>query len=63
MPQFDAGTVVTVGRQYADCIVTEYGIARLMGKSFRERANELISVAHPNFREELRKEALKLFWP
>jgi len=63
VPQFEPGTVVTVGRQYADYIVTEHGIAKLMNKSFRERANELISVAHPDFRAELRKEAQRLFWP
>ena len=63
VPQFEPGTVVTVGRQYADYIITEYGIAKLMGKNFRERANELISVAHPDFRAELRKEAQRLFWP
>ncbi|MBE9501597.1 MAG: hypothetical protein IMY87_04125 [Chloroflexi bacterium] len=63
VPQFEPGTVVTVGRQYADYIVTEYGIAKLMNKNLRERANELISVAHPNFRAELRKEAQRLFWP
>lgn len=61
--QFEPGTVVTVGRQYADYIVTEYGIAKLMNKNFRERANELISVAHPDFRAELKKEAQRLFWP
>ena len=60
---FEPGTVVTVGRQYADYIVTEYGIARLMNKNLRERTNELISVAHPDFRAELRKEAQRLFWP
>ena len=38
-------------------VVTEYGIARLKGKSIRERANELIAVAHPDFRNELRAEA------
>jgi 4-hydroxybutyrate CoA-transferase len=61
--QFEPGTVATVGRHYADYIVTEYGIAKLMNKNFRERANELIAIAHPDFREELRKEAQKLFWP
>jgi len=61
--QFEPGTVVTVGRQYADYVVTEYGIARLMNKNFRERARELISVAHPDFRAELKKEAERLFWP
>jgi 4-hydroxybutyrate CoA-transferase len=34
-----------------------------MGKSMRRRAEELISIAHPDFRAELRKEAQKLFWP
>ena len=63
VPQFEPGTVVTVGRQYADYIVTEHGIARLMNKNVRERANELISVAHPDFRAELKKEAQRLFWP
>jgi len=63
VPQFEPGTVATVPRQYADYIVTEFGIAKLMGKSLRERAEELISIAHPDFREELRKEAQKLFWP
>lgn len=59
----DEGTAVTVPRNFADYVVTEYGIARLMGKSLRERAGELIAIAHPDFRAELRKEAQKLFWP
>ena len=63
VPQFEPGTVATVPREYADYIVTEFGIAKLMGKSLRERANELISIAHPDFRAELRKEAQRLFWP
>ncbi|MDY6907848.1 MAG: acetyl-CoA hydrolase/transferase C-terminal domain-containing protein [Chloroflexota bacterium] len=63
VPQMEPGTVVTVPREYADYIVTEFGVAKLMGKSLRERANELISVAHPDFRAELKKEAERLFWP
>ena len=63
VPQFEEGTVVSVPRSHADYIVTEYGVAKLIGKSFRERAEELISIAHPDFRAELRKEAKKLFWP
>lgn len=61
--QFEPGTVVTVGRHYADYIVTEFGIAKLMNKNFRERAEELIAIAHPDFRAELKKEATRLFWP
>jgi 4-hydroxybutyrate CoA-transferase len=57
MPVLPAGTVVTVPRQYADIFVTEYGIARLRDRTLRERVNEMIGIAHPDFREELRREA------
>ena len=63
VPRLPEGTVVTVPRTLTDIVVTEYGIARLRGKSQRERALELINVAHPDFRTELRKEAEELFWP
>ena len=36
-----------------DCVATEYGVVRLMGKSLRERAEAMASIAHPDFREEL----------
>ncbi len=50
-----AGVVTTRGDvQY---VVTEYGIAYLHGKNIRERAMELINIAHPKFREQLLKEA------
>jgi 4-hydroxybutyrate CoA-transferase len=51
------GAVVTTSRNDVDTIVTEYGIARMRGKTYAERARELISIAHPKFREELEKEA------
>jgi len=60
MPAFEPGTVVTVPRMFADIVVTEHGIARLFGKTDRERAEELISVAHPDHRADLRKQAKKL---
>jgi 4-hydroxybutyrate CoA-transferase len=63
VPQFEPGQVVSVPREIADTVVTEYGIARLLGKSVRQRADELISVAHPDFRAELRKAANHLFYP
>jgi 4-hydroxybutyrate CoA-transferase len=62
-PVLEPGTAVTIPRNCAQYVVTEYGIANLWGKSVRERAEELISIAHPDFRAELRKEAQKLFWP
>jgi 4-hydroxybutyrate CoA-transferase len=63
VPQLEKGTIVTIPRTLADYVVTEYGIAHLFGKTHRERALALIDIAHPNFREELHKEAQKLFWP
>jgi len=56
----EAGSLVTVPRFFADTIITEYGIARLWGKNHRQRAQELIAVAHPNFRAELRGAAERL---
>ena len=53
------GAVCTTSKNDVDCIVTEYGIARLRGKSLGERARQLIAIAHPDFRDELRFEAKK----
>ncbi len=53
--ELDGGTTATVGRADIDFVVTEYGVARLQGKTLAERAGELIAIAHPNFREELRR--------
>ena len=59
--QFEAGTVVSVGRAHAGYVITEYGIANLFGKTLRERAGEMIAIAHPDFRAELKREAQRLF--
>ncbi len=58
--QLDPGSVVTLSRNEADYVVTEYGIAPLRGRSVRQRVENLISVAHPDFRSELRAQAKKL---
>jgi len=63
VPHLDEGAVVTIPRYFADYVVTEYGIASLMGKDCRQRAEELIAVAHPDFRAELKQAANKLFYP
>ena len=55
------GTPITTLRNCADYVVTEYGVARLRGKSLRQRREELIAITHPNFRVELQKEAERLF--
>jgi acyl-CoA hydrolase len=57
------GTIVTVPRTISDYVITEYGIAHIKGKTQRQRALELIGIAHPDFRSELKKEAEKLYWP
>jgi 4-hydroxybutyrate CoA-transferase len=49
-----AGVVTTRG--HVHWVVTEYGAVDLFGKSLRERAQALISIAHPDFRAELRRE-------
>lgn len=58
--QLDPGSVVTLSRNEVDYVVTEYGIAPLRGRSVRQRVENLISVAHPDFRSELRAQAKKL---
>ncbi len=53
-----AGVVTT--RNHVHYVVTEYGVARLYGKTIRQRARALIDVAHPAFREELEQKAYEL---
>jgi 4-hydroxybutyrate CoA-transferase len=63
VPTLPVGTVVTIQRNCADNIVTEYGIANLKNKTLRQRAESLIAIAHPDFRSELKEAAKKLFYP
>lgn len=63
VPSLTMGTIVTVPRTITDIVVTEYGIAYLKGKTQRERAEALIDVAHPKFRDGLKEQAQKLFYP
>ena len=51
---------VTTTKNDIDNVVTEYGIARLKGKTAGQRAKALIDIAHPKFREELLFEARKM---
>lgn len=60
VPTLAAGTHVTTGKNDVDHVVTEFGVARLRGRSVRERAALLIEIAHPDFREELREQAKAL---
>jgi acyl-CoA hydrolase len=57
VPWFDAGAVITTPRHQVEYVVTEYGIAELMGKTVHQRGEALAAVAHPDFRAELRAAA------
>ncbi len=57
VPSLAEGAGVVTTRAQVDYVVTEYGYAELRGRSLTERARDLINIAHPNFREELAREA------
>jgi 4-hydroxybutyrate CoA-transferase len=57
----ERGCVVTVPRTFVDYVVTEYGIATLRGKTLKERAREMVSVSHPDFRPELARQAREMY--
>ncbi|MET1256186.1 GNAT family N-acetyltransferase [Aliikangiella maris] len=62
VPHLTQGSGVVTSRGHVHYVVTEYGIAYLRGKSIRERALELIRVAHPKFRAQLLKEVRAHYW-
>jgi len=55
------GSAITTPRHCVQYVVTEFGIADLWGKSLRERADALIQIAHPKFRDELWEQSRKLW--
>ncbi len=61
-PFLKEGAGVVTTRGHARTIVTEWGVAQLWGKSVRERALELIGIAHPDFREDLLAQARTTHW-
>lgn len=54
------GAGVVTSRNHVRFVVTEYGVADLYGKTIRQRAQALIKIAHPQFREELQRQAKEL---
>ena len=58
-PSLTPGAVVTTSKNDVDYIVTEYGIAHLRGETLSSRVKQLISIAHPDFRDELLFDAKK----
>lgn len=62
VPTLKPGAGVVTSRGDVDYIVTEYGAINLWGKTIQERAKDLISIAHPKFRDELTKYAKETFY-
>ena len=60
VPQLHPGAAVTTFKNIVDRVVTEYGVAELRGSSIRERAQRLIAIAHPKFRDELERSGREL---
>jgi acetyl-CoA hydrolase len=56
------GAGVTTTRNHVRYVVTEYGVADLYGKTIRQRARQLIAIAHPDFRPDLEKQAQELHY-
>ena len=57
LPKFTEGDIITTPRTQAPYMVTEYGVANLSGRTTWERAEAIIQIAHPDFREDLIKAA------
>ncbi|QCR22196.1 4-hydroxybutyrate CoA-transferase [Pontibacter sp. SGAir0037] len=60
-PFINQGAAVTTTRAHVHYVVTEYGVAYLYGKNLRQRAKELIRIAHPDHQENLEREAYSRF--
>jgi 4-hydroxybutyrate CoA-transferase len=56
------GAGVVTSRNHVRYVVTEFGVASLYGKSIRQRAKELIAIAHPDFRDDLARKAVELHY-
>ncbi len=61
VPMLKPGAAVTTSRNDVDYVVTEYGAAKLHGKTVRERMQALIEIAHPRFREDLARQAWEIY--
>jgi len=61
-PMLKQGAGVVTTRNHVRYIVTEYGVADLYGKTIRDRATQLINIAHPDFRKNLKKQAQELHY-
>jgi len=60
VPVLSPGTHVSTSKNDVNYVVSEFGVAQLRGKSAKQRARELIGIAHPNFRTELTEAAKRM---
>ena len=60
VPTLRTGSGVVTTRNHVHYVVTEFGVTQLYGKTVRQRARELINIAHPKFRDELTRAAQEL---
>lgn len=63
IPQHEKGAVLLIPCVFIDYLVTEHGMVNLSGKTSRQRAEALISIADPKFQPWLKEEAKRIFWP
>jgi acetyl-CoA hydrolase len=62
VPMLKQGAGVVTSRNHVHFVVTEFGVASLYAKSIRQRTQELINIAHPEFRQEITKQARELHY-
>ena len=62
VPMLKQGAGVVTSRNHVRYVVTEYGVAALYGKSIRQRTQALINIAHPEFREQITRQARELHY-
>jgi acyl-CoA hydrolase len=60
VPTLKLGTHVSTSKNDVNYVITEFGVAQLRGKSFKQRAREMIAIAHPDFRGELTQATRKM---
>lgn len=62
VPFLPSGTIVSTSRNDVQYVITEYGVANLRYKGVSQRVQELINIAHPDFRDELMFQAKRMKW-
>lgn len=62
VPFLPQGTIVSTSRNDVEYVITEFGMVNIRYNNIAERVNKLISIAHPDFRDELKFQATRLGW-